>query len=74
MDPFGVWHRSNTTTIGFADGRVDMQPWHGKGLIAWNLLALHEPNKFNFYRTPTDEEEWKDFESAVRAYSSKDLP
>jgi prepilin-type N-terminal cleavage/methylation domain-containing protein len=74
VDPFGIWHRSNTSTVGFADGRVDMQQWRGKGLIEWNLLALYDPDKFNFYRTPTDEEEWKDFENAVQAYSSKDLP
>ena len=74
VDPFGIWHRSNTSTVGFADGRVGMQQWHGKGLIEWNMQALHDPASFSFYRTPTDDEEWEDFENAVRAYSSKDLP
>jgi prepilin-type N-terminal cleavage/methylation domain-containing protein len=74
VDPFGIWHRSNTSTVGYADGRVGMQQWHGKGLIEWNMQALHDPASFSFYRTPTDEEEWEDFENAVRAYSSKDLP
>ena len=73
VDPFGIWHRSNTSTIGFADGRVSMQQWHGKGLIEWNQKALHDPANFSFYRTPTDDEEWQDFENAVRAYSSKDI-
>ena len=73
VDPFGIWHRSNTSTVGFADGRVSMQQWHGKGLIEWNMQALHNPASFSFYRTPTDDEEWEDFEAALRAYPYKSL-
>lgn len=68
VDPFGIWHRNNTSTVGYADGRVDMQQWRGKGLIEWNLTALHNPRGFSFYRTPTDDEEREDFEAALRAY------
>ncbi len=50
-----------------------MQQWHGKGLIEWNMRALHNPASFNFYRTPTDDEEWEDFEAALRAYPYKSL-
>jgi len=68
VDPFGIWHRSNTSTVGYCDGRVEMQQWRGKGLIEWNLSALHTPMNFSFNRTPTGDEEWEDFEAALRAY------
>jgi len=73
VDPFGIWHRSNTSTVGYSDGRVGMQQWRGKGLIQWNMMALHDPLSFNFYRTPTDDEEWEDFEVALKAYSYRAL-
>ena len=73
VDPFGIWHRSNTSTIGYADGRVDMQQWLGQGLIDWNLTALHEPQNFSFYRTPADNDEWEDFEEVLRAYPYRSL-
>ena len=68
VDPFGIWHRSNTSTVGYADGHVGMQQWRGKGLIEWNLAALHDPQGFSFYRTPTDDQEREDFEIALKAY------
>jgi len=73
VDPFGIWHRSNTSTIGYADGRVGMQQWRSKGLIDWNMMALHNPPGFSFYRTPADGQEWEDFEIAVKAYPYRAL-
>lgn len=73
VDPFAIWHRDNTSTLGYADGRVAMQRWYGKGLIEWNLKSLHEPQSFSFYRTPTDDEEWKDFETMLRGYAYRAL-
>jgi len=73
VDPFGIWHRNNTSTVGYADGRVEMQQWRGKGLIEWNLTALHNPQSFSFYRTPTDNEEREDFDAALRAYAYRAL-
>ncbi len=73
VDPFGIWHRSNTSTVGYADGRVGMQQWRGKGLIQWNLTALHNPQSFSFNRTPSDDQEREDFEAALRAYSHRGL-
>jgi hypothetical protein len=73
VDPFGIWHRSNTSTVGYADGRVEMQQWRSKGLIDWNLLALHNPPAFNFFRTPADNEEWQDFDIALKAYPYRAL-
>ncbi len=73
VDPFGIWHRNNNSTIGYADGGVGMQQWHGKGLIEWNLTALHNPPAFNFYRAPADDEEREDFNIALRAYPYRAL-
>jgi prepilin-type N-terminal cleavage/methylation domain-containing protein len=73
VDPFGVWHRRNTSTLGWADGHVDMQRWLGEGLIKWNEKSLWEPLSFSFYRTPDSEEEWKDFEFALKGYAYRAL-
>ena len=73
MDPFGIWHSRNRSTLGYTDGHVDMQRWRGKGLIEWNLRALHEPWAFSFNRTPEGEDELKDFDFAVKGYAYKSL-
>ena len=77
VDPFATWHRRNSSTLGWADGHVDMHRWLGKGLIEWNLAALDGEEKFReagwFTRTPTDEDEWKDFEFALKGYAYKAL-
>lgn len=75
VDPFAVWHRRNNSTLGFADGHVDMQRWHGEGLIEWNELALWNPQGFNFNRDPSfgDELELKDFEFMAKGYAYRAL-
>ena len=73
VDPFGIWHRDNATTLGFADGRVDMQRWKSRGLVEWNLKALWDPATFAFYRPPQDNEELEDFEFMVKGYAIKSL-
>ncbi|MGE5296863.1 MAG: type II secretion system protein [Solirubrobacterales bacterium] len=73
VDPFGVWHRDNSSTLGFADGHVDMHRWLSRGLAEWNLKALHEPTSFAFYRSPQDDEEMEDFNFALDAYAFKSL-
>ena len=30
VDPFGVWHRDDSSTLGYADGHVEMQRWHSR--------------------------------------------
>jgi len=72
-DPFGIWHRRNRSTLGFADGHVDMHRWYSEGLIEWNELALWEPDRFSFGRNPTlgGEDELKDFEFALKGYVCK---
>jgi len=73
VDPFGVWHRRNTSTLGWADGHVEMHRWLGEGLIKWCESSLYEPLTFSFYRTPNSEEEWKDFEFALKGYAYRSL-
>ncbi len=75
VDAFGIWHRRNTTTLGFADGHVDMHRWYSETLIEWNELALWEPKSFQFYRDPRsgDSQELEDFESALKGYPYKAL-
>jgi prepilin-type N-terminal cleavage/methylation domain-containing protein len=73
VDPFGVWHRRNSSTLGWADGHVDMQRWLGDGLIRWCESSLYEPLTFSFYRTPASDEEWKDFEFALKGYAYRSL-
>jgi prepilin-type N-terminal cleavage/methylation domain-containing protein len=73
VDPFGIWHRDNSSTLSFADGHVDMHRWRSRGLIEWNLKALHEPQSFVFTRSPQDNEEMEDFEFVLDAYAYKAL-
>jgi len=73
VDPFAIWHRDDTSTLGYADGHAEMQRWRGRGLIEWNLTSLHDPQNFQFYRTPTDDEEWEDFEVMLKGYAYRQL-
>ena len=73
VDPFGVWHRRNTSTLGWADGHVEMQRWLGEGLIQWCEKSLYTPMNFSFYRTPDSDDEWKDFEFALKGYAYRAL-
>ena len=71
VDPFAIWHSKNRSTLGWADGHVEMHRWLGKGLIEWNLWALHDPESFSFTRTPADDEEREDFDFALKGYAYK---
>jgi len=75
VDPFAIWHRRNNSTLGFADGHVNMHRWLSEGLIEWNETALWEPQNFSFSRNPTTggEQELEDFEFALRGYAYKSL-
>ena len=73
VDPFAVWHRRNNSTLGWADGHVDMHRWLSEGLIEWNEQALWDPQNFNFYRTPEQGDEMKDLEFALRGYAYRSL-
>jgi hypothetical protein len=73
VDPFGIWHRDNSSTLSFADGHVDMHRWYSRALAEWNLKALHEPMNFSFYRPPQDNEEMEDFQFMLKAYAYRAL-
>jgi prepilin-type N-terminal cleavage/methylation domain-containing protein/prepilin-type processing-associated H-X9-DG protein len=73
VDPFAIWHRRNTSTLGFADGHVEMHRWYSETLIEWNERALWNPQGFSFNRDPRsgDELELKDFEFMVKGYAHR---
>ena len=75
IDPFGIWHHRYTSTIGFADGSVNMHRWYSETLIEWNELALWNPQNFSFGRDPRsgDELELEDCESMAKGYAHKAL-
>jgi prepilin-type N-terminal cleavage/methylation domain-containing protein len=73
VDPFATWHRRNSSTLGWADGHVDTHRWLGEGLIKWNEQALYEPAGFSFNRTPDSDDEWKDFDFALKGYAYRAL-
>ncbi len=73
VDPFAIWHKRSTSTLGWADGHVSMQQWRGEGLIKWNEQALHDPASFSFYRTPAQDEEQQDLEFMLKGYAYRSL-
>lgn len=73
VDPFAIWHKRNTSTLGWADGHVGMQRWLGEGVIKWCEQALHNPDSFSFYRTPAQDAELEDFEFMLRGYPYRSL-
>ncbi|MBN1506398.1 MAG: hypothetical protein JW955_06110 [Sedimentisphaerales bacterium] len=38
-----------------------------------SLAALQEPGQFQFYRTPQDEDEWKDLDFMLKGYAYRAL-
>jgi len=72
VDPFGIWHKNNTSTLGYADGRVGMQVFRGQGLIDWNKAALTGIG-FSFFRTPEGEDELEDVRIMKEGYAYKTL-
>lgn len=70
VDPFGIFHRNNTSTLGYADGRVGMQMFRDQGLIDWNKGAVDGgPAWTGFYRTPQGEVEKQDFQTMWDGYA-----
>jgi prepilin-type N-terminal cleavage/methylation domain-containing protein/prepilin-type processing-associated H-X9-DG protein len=72
VDPFAVWHSDDRSTLGWADGHVEMHRWIGRSLIDWCRKACEEPQQFAFYRTPADDER-EDFEFMLAGYAYKSL-
>jgi len=72
VDPFAIWHSRSRSSLGWADGRAEMHRWLGKSLIEWCKWACEEPQKFHFYRKPT-EDETEDFEFMLKGYAYRAL-
>lgn len=72
VDPFAIWHSRSRSTLGWADGHVQMQRWRGKSLIEWCEQACEEPQNFHFYRSPV-QDELEDFEFMLRGYAYRAL-
>jgi prepilin-type N-terminal cleavage/methylation domain-containing protein len=72
IDPFGIFHRNNSSTLGYADGRVGMQMFRDKGLIDWNKAAI-DGMGFSFYRTPQSDLEWEEFDNMLAGCAFRKL-
>jgi len=55
-DPVAMWH-SNKTTLGFADGHAEMHAWENQDFIDWNTIAMDEPQRFSFGKSPLEPED-----------------
>lgn len=71
INPVAVWH-DNASSLGYADGHVEMRKWKGKGFIQWCELACSNPGKFKFERVPAPDE-MEEFNSMRRGYAYKAL-
>ncbi len=74
VDPFAIWHTKSRSTIGYADGRAEMHRWNSKPLVDWCGSAWDNPDqKFQFYRTPGDAEEYEDLDWMIEHYPYRRL-
>ncbi|MHC4725244.1 MAG: hypothetical protein ACYS9V_13550, partial [Planctomycetota bacterium] len=62
IDPVAMWHNAKTT-LGFADGHVEMHKWKDKSFINWW--------KMNEYYMVPPADEHEDIEYMVRGYPRK---
>ncbi len=62
IDPVAMWHKAKST-LGFADGHVEMHKWKDRSFINW--WREHE-----YYMLPPDDER-EDIEYMVRGYPRK---
>jgi prepilin-type N-terminal cleavage/methylation domain-containing protein/prepilin-type processing-associated H-X9-DG protein len=62
IDPVAMWHKAKTT-LGFADGHVEMHKWQDESFINWWKQG-------EYYMTPPDNE-YEDIEYMVRGYPRK---
>jgi hypothetical protein len=45
IDPFSIWHSKNRTTLGWADGRAQMQRWVDNSTVQMSKNALEATYK-----------------------------
>jgi prepilin-type N-terminal cleavage/methylation domain-containing protein/prepilin-type processing-associated H-X9-DG protein len=62
IDPVAMWHNAKST-LGFADGHVEMHKWRDKSFINWWKEGY-------YYMVPPDDE-YEDIEYMVKGYPCK---
>ncbi|MBN2130389.1 MAG: prepilin-type N-terminal cleavage/methylation domain-containing protein, partial [Sedimentisphaerales bacterium] len=51
LDPLAIWH-NRRSTLGFADGHVEIHPWHDTTFLAWCRSGIDTPGSFVFEHSP----------------------
>ena len=69
VDPVAMWHKRQST-LGFADGHSEMQPWVDNSFINWCEKAMYEPSSFSFNMTPPADEK-TDIDFMVRGFPQR---
>ena len=55
MDPLAIWH-NRRSTLGFADGHVDIHPWHDRTFLDWCQSGIDSPGSFSFGHSPPEDD------------------
>jgi len=50
VDTIAIWHNKQST-LGFADGHVEIHRWVNKSTIEWCEQAFYDPGNFQFHMT-----------------------
>ncbi len=69
-DPVSMWH-SKKTTLGFADGHVEMHPWRDQYFIDWNIPAMYGESFKPVLTPPADAQ--TDIDYMCRGFACKAL-
>ena len=70
VDPFAIWHSRSQSTLGWADGSVEMHRWLSKSVIDWCKQAcdVRARQTFNFY-LPRADDDVEDFTFMLNGYA-----
>ena len=71
-DAAAIWHSRAKTTLGWADGHVEVHRWQSQELLEWFQTSCFNPPSFSFFRTPTEDER-EDFDFMLRGYAYQSL-
>jgi prepilin-type N-terminal cleavage/methylation domain-containing protein/prepilin-type processing-associated H-X9-DG protein len=69
LDPLAIWH-NRRSTLGFADGHVDIHPWHDKTFLDWCQSGIDNPGSFSFGHSPPEEDR-EDLDWMIRYFVRK---
>jgi prepilin-type processing-associated H-X9-DG protein len=72
-DPFAIFHSRNSSSLGYADGHVEMHRWLSKGVIDWcdGSTDPASASSFTFWREvdTSDPLEVEDFRFMLKGYA-----